>query len=316
MKLTGSKKIVLPVALVVATLAVVLQTRGFAHASSPVPVTAPELGVQAQSTAILAEGRLVTYPGAQVSLSSEVEGRLAEVRVQEKDTVKKGDVLAVIDTAESQALLAEAQAQALEAEAQVRLARSDAARHRQLLQAEVVTAQKAEVAQRDLETARAQLAAARARVQRLRTTLGKAQVVAPIDGVVLTRAAQPGELVRPGTALVTIANLERVRIEAEVDEFDAGRVELGAPVAIQAEGFAEGDWAGRIEEIPDAVMPRRLRPQDPGRPQDTRVLLVKVALDGATPLKLGQRVEVRIETQPRVAAAQGGAEAPRPAPGS
>ena len=42
------------------------------------------------------------------------------------------------------------------------------------------------------------------------------------------------------------------------------------------------------------MQPRRLKPQDPGRPSDTRVLLVKVALDEKTPLKLGQRVEVEI----------------------
>jgi hypothetical protein len=49
-----------------------------------------------------------------------------------------------------------------------------------------------------------------------------------------------------------------------------------------------------VEEIPDAVMARRLKPQDPGRPSDTKVLLVKIALGGKTPLKLGQRVEVAI----------------------
>ncbi|MES1210824.1 MAG: hypothetical protein ABUL63_00690, partial [Acidobacteriota bacterium] len=84
------------------------------------------------------------------------------------------------------------------------------------------------------------------------------------------------------------------RIEAEVDEFDAGRVTLGSIVKVTAEGFAGQSWKGTVEEIPDAVVGRRLKPQDPGRPSDTRVLLVKVALGEATPLKLGQRVEVEI----------------------
>ncbi len=47
-----------------------------------------------------------------------------------------------------------------------------------------------------------------------------------------------------------------------------------------------------MEEIPDEVEGRKLKPEDPGKPTDTRVLLVKVAFDEATPLKLGQRVEV------------------------
>jgi multidrug resistance efflux pump len=94
--------------------------------------------------------------------------------------------------------------------------------------------------------------------------------------------------------LCAIADLDRLRLEVEVDEYDAGRVALGAPVRITAEGYDGQDWLGKVEDIPDAVTARRLRPQDPARPVDVRVLLVKVALQQATPLKLGQRVEVRI----------------------
>ena len=71
---------------------------------------------------------------------------------------------------------------------------------------------------------------------------------------------------------------------------------LGAPVTISSEGYGDATWKGHVEEIPDAVTSRRLKPQDPARPSDTRVLLVKVALDGPIPVKLGQRVEVEVQT--------------------
>ena len=77
-----------------------------------------------------------------------------------------------------------------------------------------------------------------------------------------------------------------------MDEFDASRVTLGAGAVVTAEGFDGRRWRGTVEEIPDAVSGRRLKPQDPGKPQDTRVLIVKVKLAEPTPLKLGQRVEV------------------------
>src|SRR5439155_27041065 len=102
--------------------------------------------------------------------------------------------------------------------------------------------------------------------------------------------------VAAGAELVTIADLDKTRIEAEVDEYDAGRVALGAPVTISSEGYGDATWKGHVEEIPDAVTSRRLKPQDPARPSDTRVLLVKVALDGPIPVKLGQRVEVEVQT--------------------
>ncbi len=94
--------------------------------------------------------------------------------------------------------------------------------------------------------------------------------------------------------MVTIADLARIRIEAEVDEFDTGRVALGAEVSITAEGFPGESWRGKVEEVPDSVVPRRIRPEDPGRPIDARVLPVKITFSEPTPLKLGQRVEVEI----------------------
>lgn len=69
---------------------------------------------------------------------------------------------------------------------------------------------------------------------------------------------------------------------------------LGSPVTIRAEGVTGVSWKGHVEEIPDEVTARKLKPQDPGKPTDTRVLLVKVAIDEPTPLKLGRRVEVEI----------------------
>jgi len=66
---------------------------------------------------------------------------------------------------------------------------------------------------------------------------------------------------------------------------------------VTAEGYDGKSWTGVVEEIPDAVSGRKLKPQDPGKPEDTRVLLVKIALKEATPLKLGQRVEVAVDTK-------------------
>jgi HlyD family secretion protein len=106
---------------------------------------------------------------------------------------------------------------------------------------------------------------------------------------------QPGESVKEGASLISIADLDRTRIEAEVDEFDSARVHLFDDVTIRAEGYDGQRWTGRVEEIPDAVVGRHIKPQDPTKPIDTRVLLVKVAFSEPTPLRLGQRVQIAIE---------------------
>ena len=142
--------------------------------------------------------------------------------------------------------------------------------------------------------ARAPPPTALAAVTRLEAEIAKRRIVAPIDGVVIVRHVDSGEAIEARAGIVTIADLAQVRIEAEVDDFDAGQLVVGSAVAIAAEGYDGRRWRGTVEEIPDSVQGRRLKPQDPGKPADTRVLLVKIRLEEPTPLKLGQRVEVEI----------------------
>jgi multidrug resistance efflux pump len=142
-----------------------------------------------------------------------------------------------------------------------------------------------------------------ATAHRIEAVLEKTRIVAPIDGVVVLRHVEPGEMAREGNPLFTIADLSKIRVEAEVDEFDIAGLAVGSGVEITAEGFSKA-WKGSVEQIPDSVGPRKLKPQDPGKPADTRVLLVKVAFLESVPLKLGQRVEVTLnpEAAPRTAA--------------
>lgn len=255
----------------------------------------PGVGVGAKAGRVLAEGRVEVYPGARVELSSEVRGLLTNVLVQEKSRVTKGDLLAEIAADDVWASWLEARAQVGEIEAEAALARSEVGRGRKLSPDGVITAQERERLERHLEWVEARLATAQIRVRRLEITLGKTRIMAPFSGVILGRHLQPGEVVVEGRPLLTLADLGRVRVEAEVDEFDAGRMTLGAAVVVRAEGHEEV-WRGRIEEIPDSVGPRQLHPQDPASPSDVRVLRVKVALEDRGRLKLGQRVEVEIES--------------------
>ena len=280
----------LPLAGLVLTAALVLQARGSGASAGPTPT------VPASPTAsrVTAEGRVATYPGAQVVVGTDVRGTLVRVAVEEKQVVKKGDLIAELRADDLRAAVAEARARVAEADADIKLYQIEVGRAERLVAQKVEAQAGADLARRNLEAAQARRTTAQAEVERLQAELAKTRIMAPIAGVVIAKHVHTGETVDAGAALVELADLSRVRIEAEVDEFDAGRVALGAPVEVRAEGFDGQSWRGRVEEIPDAVSPRRLKPQDPGRPQDTRVLIVKVALDGATPLKLGQRVEVQV----------------------
>jgi HlyD family secretion protein len=254
------------------------------------PAAAPDV-----SNHVAAEGRLVAYPGAQVVVGTDLGGTLVILRVQEKQAVRRGELLAELRSDDHRAALAEARARLTEADAEIRLAEAEVDRARTLWEKAVGSRQALDKAERDVETARARRATAAATADRLDAVLAKTRILSPIDGVVIARHAQPGETLEAGMKIVTVADLSKTRVEAELDEFDAGRVRLGDAVRVMAEGYDGKTWQGRVEEIPDSVVGRRLKPQDPGKPEDTRVLLVKVALLEPTPLKLGQRVEIRVD---------------------
>jgi len=264
-----------------------------ARASSAAAQANPAANVPAPPARVAADGRLVARPGADVTLGSDLDGTVARVTVDEKDHVRRGQVLIELRSDDYRAALAEAKAKVAEADADIRLAAAEVERAQKLLAAQVGTPREVDRSERDLDAARARRETALGSVARFEAVLAKTRIVSPIDGVVLTRDVQPGESIESSRPLLRVADLSRVRVEAEVDEFDAAGLIVGAPVTVTAEGYRDG-WTGRVEEIPDAVTGRKLKPDDPGRPTDTRVLLVKIALDGPTPLKLGQRVEVEI----------------------
>jgi HlyD family secretion protein len=273
--------------LVAATVAQVKATR----APQVAPAFAP---ASMESQRITVEGRLVTYPGYEVTVGSDFAGTVERVLVNEKDVVRKGDVLAIVRADDTRAALAESRARVNEAAADIRLFELESERAKNLWRDDIGSKQASEKSERDLDAARARRASAEAEVRRLEAVLAKTQIIAPIDGTVTSRIVHPGEAIVNGAPIVTLANLSKTRIEAEVDEFDTSRVAVGAKAFVTAEGFDGRQWRGTVEEIPDTVTSRRLKPQDTSKPIDTRVLLVKVALDESTPLKLGQRVEVAI----------------------
>jgi len=253
----------------------------------------------AAPSALRCEGRVAAYPGADLVVSAEYGGRLASLPVRELDRVRAGQVLARLDSREQEASLASARARVRELEAEGRFLDLELQRQKRLLAAGVVGQRAFDDADSQLRLSRARREAALATAAQLEAALGKLTLVAPFSGVIVERLAQPGELLAPGGRLVRIADLDRLRVEAEVDEYDLPSLAVGRDVAIEVEGTA-GTLAGRVEEVPAAVSLRRLKPLDPARPSDIRVALVKVALPREARLKLGQRVELAIASGSRL----------------
>jgi RND family efflux transporter MFP subunit len=243
---------------------------------------------------VAAEGRVVAYPGAEVKVAAERAGRVVRMLVDEGRRVRAGELIAELESDELKAALDEAKARVTEADAEIRLAEINQHRRQELVAQKVVAQHDLDQATRDLEIARARHETAQAEVARLTAQIRKTRIVAPLAGTVVARSVDAGETLEAGDAVVTIADLTRLRVEGEADEADAATLALDAPVEITCDGYPGQRWRGRIEEIADSVTLRKLKPQDPARPTDTRVLAVKVAFAEPVPVRLGTTVELGI----------------------
>ena len=260
------------------------------------PVVAPTGRTEANRIRLIAEGRIAAYPNAEITLSSELSAVIAKLFVKEKDRVRKGDLIAELKAEDLKAQGEEAKARIAETEANIRLLDVEIERTSKLYEIRAASRQDLDRYLSQREVQHTLLNARIADAHRLQAILVKTKITSPIDGVVTSRNADPGEMIAAGAPIVTVTDLGRLRVEAEVDEFDAGRINLGDEVTVTAEGYPGKAVKAKVEEIPDTVVGRRLKPQDPSRPIDTRVLLVKIAFKEPSPFKLGQRVDLEIFT--------------------
>lgn len=278
-------------------LALLAGTMKQAQPEGAAPPSAAE--VRTPVAGVAAEGRVVAYPGSEVTIGADAVGRLVRVNVEEGDVVRQGQLLAEIDASDLVASRDEAKARLEEATAERHLAKLNADRQAKLFAEGVLPAHDRDASSRDVEITEARIETARASIRRLDATIAKTRMLAPIGGTVTSRIVNAGQMVERGDPAFVIADLNRLRIEGEAHEADADRVAIGAEVEIRADGFPGQSFHGRVEEIPGNVTLRRIKPQDPARPTDVRVLALKVAFDGRPPLKLGSTVDLVISTSKR-----------------
>ena len=177
--------------------------------------------------------------------------RITEVRAEVGDRVRKGQVLARIDSSTAASEVAEARATVAELEATLAEARANSERARQLREQGFFSAQQRTQSLTAEQTALARTNAARARLQGAELRLSRTQVVAPDDGVISARAATVGSLSQPGQELFRLIRGGRLEWRAEVTASELGRLQPGLPVRLTAPG---GDvFTGRVRTLAPTV---------------------------------------------------------------
>ncbi len=235
-------------------------------------------------------------------LSARTMGSILEVRVQSGDTVKAGQVIAVIDARdietsrrqaeagrrEAQDAQPEADSGVAAAKAQLDLAVSSHRRMKSLFDDKSITAQEFDEAEARLKTAQASYEMAKAKRHQLDSKVQQAdeavahtklqasfaQVTAPFAGTVIERKAEPGMLASPGTPIAVIEQGGAYRLEASVDESRLAKIRPGLAVRVRLDAF-DKELAARVDEVVPAL--------DPG----SHSFIVKVNLPGVAGLRSG-----------------------------
>lgn len=153
----------------------------------------------------------------------------------------------------------------------------------------------------EMAAANAEMRAAESRLMIAQTNLERTQLRAPIDGRILDVKAKIGELTGPDSLepMIIMVDTSQLHAIAEVDEFDALRVELGQRCEITSDA-SDGILAvGQIVEIEPQMQPKRMFGQWAGERNDTFSRRVKIALEDRADLPIGLPIEVAIKANPR-----------------
>ena len=184
-----------------------------------------------------------------VHLAFRIAGKVNELLTDEGKLVKAKDILARIDTDELSKIKSEAQASLKAAELTYERASDDYARLENLFQAGAISAQKRDAAKTNADAAKANVDALTASLELANTRLGFAELSSPIDGFVLTKSAEAGEVLQAGAPVFTVANLEDIWLTAYINETDLGRVKLNQAVEIRTDTYPGRVYKGRVSFI-------------------------------------------------------------------
>jgi RND family efflux transporter MFP subunit len=186
-------------------------------------------------------------------LIAEVSGSVLEVAAELGDQVSRNEMIARIETNGLGADYTSAKEVQRAAQEALDLARSNLARTEQLVAKGAEPRNRLDIDRNAVKAAEAQLAGARARQATAFKQLEATVVRSPIDGVISERAVHQGDVVAPGTKLVTIIDPSSMRLEASVSADDLPVVKQGARVEFSVRGFPGRTFVGAIERIAPAA---------------------------------------------------------------
>jgi macrolide-specific efflux system membrane fusion protein len=218
-----------------------------------VPVEKRDMGSVVQATGIIKP-----KVGAEVKVGARITGKVEGLYANIGDRVKKGQVLVQLEQDDLRARVDQAAASYEEALATFDKAKADLNRDKELADKGYITGQALDNLQNVHDVAKARLSKAKAELAYARTQLSYATIKAPISGTIASVTTQEGETVAAGLnspTFITIIDLNKLEVNAYVDETDVGKISEGQEALFTVDTFPEKDFKGKVTAIyPRAVL--------------------------------------------------------------
>jgi HlyD family secretion protein len=193
-----------------------------------------------------------------VEVGTQVSGRIARLYVDFNDEVRKGQLLALIDTTLLAAQVRDQQAMLERTKAQYNEAVAKHERNKKLFEKKFISELDFITSQTSIESALASLKSAEFAVEKAKTNLEYAYISAPISGKIINRNVEQGQTVAASlsapTLFTMVEDLSSMRILANVDEGDIGQIKVGQKVQFTVQAFQDKKFEGEVSQI-------RLSPQ-------------------------------------------------------
>jgi HlyD family secretion protein len=215
-----------------------------------------------------------------IEISPRFQGVVKLLNVKKGDAVKKDQIVVLLDDAEQRARVAEAEGRLASARVALDRAELNQRRVRELRERDVISKEAEDEARLSVEAAKAAMLEIDGQRALAETYLQWTIIRSPIDGVVLEKLAEPGELVTPqsfggtrgpSTAVLAVADLKDLQVEIDVSEADLAKISLGQRCRVTPEAYPDKHYEGVVAEIsPEAnrqkgTLQIKVQIQDPDR---------------------------------------------------
>jgi len=245
------KKLLIPISLVIVAVVVVYFLFFSSSTAGTQKFTFAQLSKGDLSTTITSTGALQAV--TTVDVGTQVSGRIDRILVDFNTNVKKGQLLAILDTTNLALQVSNVKNALLKAQAQYDLAKVQFDRDQSLYDKQFLSELDYATSKSNYQSAKATLASAQTSLDQAKTNLSYAYIYSPIRGKIINRYVEEGQTVAASLSaptLFTIAeDLSKMQILADVDESDIGQIKVGQEAKFNVQAYPDKEFTGKVVQI-------------------------------------------------------------------